>query len=92
MDIDKYDYSKCGWTDKGVSAAGNCFSIWLWVSEKEEVNLLNRINSALPSNIQVLTYAKVDLDFCAWKNTVKWVYHYHLFLKDLDTELMKEAC
>lgn len=34
-DIKEYDYSKCGRTDKGVSAAGNYFTIWLFINIKE---------------------------------------------------------
>lgn len=39
-DIKEYDYSKCGRTDKGVSAAGNYFSIRLFINNKEWENLL----------------------------------------------------
>ena len=54
LDFKEYDYSKCGWTDKGVSAAGNYFSIRLLITEKERFGLINWINSALPNDIIII--------------------------------------
>ena len=52
-EIEELEYTKCGRTDKGVSAAGNVFSLYLNISKSEEKTLVNRINKGLPDDIIV---------------------------------------
>lgn len=90
--VESLDYSKSGRTDKGVSAAGNVFAIVLEVSPEEEKALLVRINSALPSDIRLLSCVEVPFDFDARRSTVSRQYFYYFFSEDLDLQQMQKAC
>lgn len=73
------EYAKCGRTDKGVSAAGNYFSLKLFINQKEEYGLVNRINSALPNSLVVISYCKVKDEFDARRSALSRTYYYHFF-------------
>lgn len=90
-DIRASDYSKSGRTDRGVSAAGNVFALKLTLSQKEEKDLVRRINSGLPTDIMVLGYSKVSDDFNARFNCVAREYRYFFFSDGLDIPKMQQA-
>ncbi len=56
------------------------------------MNLIERINSALPKIITIIAYKEVPLEFNARHQTVKRLYNYMFFPNGLDLELMKVAC
>ena len=87
----QYEFSKAGRTDKMVSAAGNVFAIRLQISEEEELDLVRRINSALPEDIIILAYAKVDDGFDARHQCKTRHYRYFFFKEDLNLPNMEEA-
>ena len=91
-DIKLLDYRKCGRTDRGVSAAGNIFSLFLKVNPKDECMLVKRINSQLPDDIVILSYAKIPEDYDIRTRCVSRTYRYFFFSEDLDLEAMRKAC
>lgn len=90
-ELKAHDFSKAVRTDKMVSAAGNVFAIKLHVSEEEEKELVRRINSALPEDIIIVAYAKVDDSFNARTDCKSRHYRYFFFKEDLNIEKMEEA-
>lgn len=85
------DYSRCGRTDSGVSAAGNVISLRLSLSEAEKATLVKRLNSALPPDIAVLAWAEVGEDFSARYNCKGREYRYYFGAEGLDVQKMNEA-
>ncbi len=89
--VKELDYTKCGRTDKGVSAAGNVFSMFLPVRPKDEKLLIKRINSALPQEICIFGMAKVPADFNSRNNCTFRTYRYYFLAEGLEIELMRKA-
>lgn len=90
-EIKSLDYTKCGRTDKGVSAACNVFSMHLPVSARDEKLIIKRINSRLPEEIAVMGWAKVPNDFSARLSCKSRTYRYFFFEEGFDLTKMKIA-
>ncbi|KAJ8285832.1 hypothetical protein GJAV_G00031420 [Gymnothorax javanicus] len=58
-EMKKMSFQRCARTDKGVSAAGQVVSLKLWLID----NILDKINSHLPSQIRVLGLKRVTGGF-----------------------------
>ncbi|KFO35603.1 tRNA pseudouridine synthase A, mitochondrial [Fukomys damarensis] len=58
-DMRKMSFQRCVRTDRGVSAAGQVVSLKVWLIEE----LLDKINSHLPSHIQILVLKRVTSGF-----------------------------
>nr|XP_045012591.1 tRNA pseudouridine synthase A isoform X2 [Jaculus jaculus] len=58
-DMRKMSFQRCARTDKGVSAAGQVVSLKVWLID----DILNKINSHLPSHIRILGLKRVTGGF-----------------------------
>lgn len=87
-------YNRCGRTDKGVSALGNVFS--LYVRELKNINerggYCSIINNVLPSDIRMIKWAKVDVHFDARFSCIFREYKYFFCCKNMNIEAMNGAC
>lgn len=97
---DKVDVqiSRCGRTDKGVSALGNCISLICrsscWPEDNPQlppIDYCAKLNRILPSTIRVVGYAHVDQDFDARFSCTARTYRYFFCHQGLDLEAMKKA-
>ena len=93
-------YSKCGRTDKGVSALGNVFALWVWNltkkgSKPKEDNTIEPycsvLNRNLPPDIWILGYAEVPEYFDARFSCIYREYKYFFDPKGLNLSQMKIA-
>ncbi|KAK3524130.1 hypothetical protein QTP70_018033 [Hemibagrus guttatus] len=73
-DMKKMSFQRCARTDKGVSAAGQVVSLKLWLIE----NILEKINTHLPSQIRVLGLKRVTGGFNSKNNCDARTYSYML--------------
>eukprot|EP00128_Syssomonas_multiformis_P014663 Colp12_sorted_trinity150504_noHs@22576 len=99
------NYSRCGRTDKGVSALGQVISLNvrskvkspngsdgpLIDSNEEEIDYVGILNRILPDTIRVLAWAPVPEDFDARFSTLHRTYKYYFIKRDLDIEGMRRA-
>ncbi|ORZ36364.1 pseudouridine synthase [Catenaria anguillulae PL171] len=98
------DYSRCGRTDKGVSATGNavCLNVRSRLKndeqghddkdkDKEELPYLAMLNRCLPDHIRVLAWAPVEPDFSARFSCGARTYKYFLPGFGLDIARMHAA-
>lgn len=83
-------YTRCGRTDKGVSALANVCS--LNVRFLPDGEYCQKINACLPPDIRVLAYADIPPQFDARFSCVFREYKYFFFKQDMDIDLIKEAC
>ena len=93
-EISGLQYSRCGRTDKGVSALGQVVALMLrsngraedpeGVSEDKELEYTRILNSALPPEIRVLGWKTVPTEFNARCDRV----HRLMFMGRLCRELM----
>ncbi|KAI9142527.1 pseudouridine synthase, partial [Paraphysoderma sedebokerense] len=99
-DIEHADYSRCGRTDKGVSAAGNVIALNVRTSRnpndtstlsKPELPYLSILNRLLPDDIRVLAWAPVNSDFSARFSCKHRVYKYFIPSLNLDIDRIREA-
>ena len=85
------NFSRCGRTDKGVSAFGNVFDI-----QVRDCSLIPGIvkilNSLLPQDIRILAYKEVDYTFDSRFSCLFREYKYFFMLQNMDIELIKKAC
>ncbi|KAK9792249.1 hypothetical protein WJX73_006843 [Symbiochloris irregularis] len=94
-------YSRCGRTDKGVSAASQVIALHVRSQGKageapvlppEEVDFPLVLNRALPESIRVLEWADVPHDFSARFSTQSREYKYHIVQDgSLNVSAMREA-
>eukprot|EP00658_Telonema_sp_P-2_P033415 TRINITY_DN24531_c0_g2_i5.p1 TRINITY_DN24531_c0_g2~~TRINITY_DN24531_c0_g2_i5.p1 ORF type:complete len:385 (-),score=80.03 TRINITY_DN24531_c0_g2_i5:192-1346(-) len=94
-------YSRCGRTDKGVSAQGNVIAMMVRSNAKageplpaadSELDYTLLLNRVLPEGIQITQHALVALDFDA-RFDCSWRYYRYFFQRaNLDLKAMKEAC
>ena len=88
-DIKSCNFSRCGRTDKGVSAFGNVFNIDIRnVNNYDYTRIINRL---LPSDIRIISQSKVDLTFDSRFSCLFREYKYFFIKKSFNIELMKEA-
>ena len=98
-------YSKCGRTDKGVSAMSQVISLTVRsarplkngydgdnVADFKEIDYIGKINASLPSDIRFYAWADIDEDFSARFSCFSRRYRYY-FRTDigLNLEYMQEA-
>ncbi|KAI5970289.1 DEG1 [Candida margitis] len=101
--IDKVDFSRCGRTDKGVSAMNQVISIKLRsnltleeqqdsVNDEKEIDYLTIINANLPSDIKIHSIClHPPPDFDARFSCKNRHYRYLFKSSNLDIELMNQA-
>ncbi|KAL3150588.1 hypothetical protein ABBQ32_000396 [Trebouxia sp. C0010 RCD-2024] len=95
------NYSRCGRTDKGVSAAGQVVSLLLRssgrtgeaaVGEEEEMDYSLKLNKELPHDIRVLAWCTVPAHFSARFSTAHREYTYYISqYGQLDIAAMRQA-
>jgi tRNA pseudouridine38/39 synthase len=88
------NYSRCGRTDKGVSALGNAVALLVRSRPNHpqgEYDYLGMLNKILPSDIRAASFAYVPMDFNARFSCNYREYKYFLFLDDYDLPLMQRA-
>ena len=96
-----YKITRCGRTDKGVSAYSQVVSLYLRSKsnketditepDKEEYDYITMINNVLPPYIRVLAWARVGLEFDARFQVLYRSYKYYFPKCDLDIEAMRAA-
>ncbi|PFH32238.1 pseudouridine synthase [Besnoitia besnoiti] len=97
-DRNSCNFSRCGRTDKGVHAAGNCISITLRVKEpskrlypEENYDYVAVLNAVLPGDIRILASAPVPAGFDARFDCTGRVYKYFFHSAGLDLARMHRA-
>ncbi|XP_020860033.1 pseudouridylate synthase 1 homolog [Phascolarctos cinereus] len=73
-DMKKMSFQRCARTDKGVSAAGQIVSLKVWLID----NILEKINSHLPSHIRILGLKRVTGSFNSKNRCDARTYFYML--------------
>ncbi|ONL98527.1 tRNA pseudouridine(38/39) synthase [Zea mays] len=94
-------YSRCGRTDKGVSATGQVISLYLrsnikdvggdMLDERSEIDYVKVLNRILPRDIRVLGWCPVPADFHARFTCLSREYKYLFWKGDLDILEMQKA-
>ncbi|KAL6650037.1 hypothetical protein ACP70R_014261 [Stipagrostis hirtigluma subsp. patula] len=94
-------YSRCGRTDKGVSATGQVISLFLRsnikdtggdvLDERSEIDYVKVLNRILPQDIRVLGWCPVPADFHARFTCLGREYKYLFWKGDLDILEMQKA-
>ena len=93
-----YKITRCGRTDKGVSAFTQVISLYLRskTSEDEtdpakEYDYVTMINNVLPAKIRVVAWSNVGLEFDSRFQVLYRSYKYYFPKCDLDIDLMRSA-
>uniref|UniRef100_A0ACD5XQF6 Uncharacterized protein n=1 Tax=Avena sativa TaxID=4498 RepID=A0ACD5XQF6_AVESA len=94
-------YSRCGRTDKGVSATGQVISLYLrsnmkdaggnTLDEGSEIDYVRVLNKSLPRDIRVIGWCPVAADFLARFSCLGREYKYLFWKGGLDTSKMQKA-
>ncbi|CDJ26272.1 unnamed protein product [Triticum aestivum] len=93
-------YSRCGRTDKGVSATGQVISLYLRsnlkeaggnVGERSEIDYVSVLNRNLPRDIRVIGWCPVAADFLARFSCLGREYKYLFWKGGLDVSKMQKA-
>ncbi|KAI4966113.1 hypothetical protein ZWY2020_046460 [Hordeum vulgare] len=94
-------YSRCGRTDKGVSATGQVISLYLRsnfkeaggnvLGERSEIDYVSVLNRNLPRDIRVIGWCPVSADFLARFSCLGREYKYLFWKGGLDVSKMQEA-
>ncbi|CAM0873442.1 unnamed protein product [Alopecurus aequalis] len=94
-------YSRCGRTDKGVSATGQVISLYLRSSmkdaggnaldERSEIDYVRVLNKILPPDIRVIGWCPVAADFLARFSCLGREYKYLFWKGGLDISKMQKA-
>uniref|UniRef100_J3LP99 tRNA pseudouridine synthase n=1 Tax=Oryza brachyantha TaxID=4533 RepID=J3LP99_ORYBR len=94
-------YSRCGRTDKGVSATGQVISLFLRsnikdaglavVDNESEIDYVKVLNRILPHDIRVIGWCPVAADFLARFSCLGREYIYLFWKGDLDVLKMQKA-
>ncbi|KEG09343.1 putative pseudouridine synthase A-like protein [Trypanosoma grayi] len=92
------DLSRCGRTDKGVSALGNVFSLTLRASswptdapQKPPLDYCAMLNNVLPLAIRIVGWAYVDNTFDARFSCTARTYRYYFCHRGLNLDAMRDA-
>ena len=88
-DMFKLKYTRCGRTDKGVSALGNVCS--LFVRRLKGDDYTQRLNRVLPADIRILGHSEVGPSFDARFSCIFREYNYFFFAESLDIRLMADS-
>ena len=90
-----YKLTRCGRTDKGVSAFSQVLSLYVRSVDKEDggddLPYIAMLNKVLPDHIRILAWAPVGLEFDARFQVLHRTYKYYFPRCDLDIELMTKA-
>ncbi|KQK21488.1 tRNA pseudouridine(38/39) synthase isoform X1 [Brachypodium distachyon] len=94
-------YSRCGRTDKGVSATGQVISLYLRsnlkdpggnvLDERSEIDYVKVLNRMLPRDIRVIGWCPVAADFLARFSCLGREYKYLFWKGGLDVPKMQKA-
>ncbi|XP_057519371.1 uncharacterized protein LOC130800046 isoform X2 [Amaranthus tricolor] len=99
-------YSRCGRTDKGVSAAGQVIALYLrsnLIAEtssagvifegryEEEIDYVRILNKVLPKDIRIIGWSPVPMTFHARFGCVSREYKYFFWRENLDISAMQTA-
>lgn len=94
-------YSRCGRTDKGVSATGQVISLYLRSNMKDaggnafderyEIDYVGVLNKTLPRDIRVIGWCPVAADFLARFSCLGREYKYLFWKGSLDIPKMQNA-
>lgn len=89
-------YSRCGRTDKGVSAFGQVIALDLRSkytdTDEKEIDYVRVLNRALPQDIRVIGWCPIPCDFHARFSCLSREYKYFFFRENLDISGMEIAC
>ena len=88
--IKESGYSRCGRTDKGVSALGNVFS--LFVRESKGKDYCQKLNHALPEDIRIIAYSEVPEHFDSRFSCIYREYKYFFAQGTMDINRIMSAC
>ncbi|GMH01009.1 hypothetical protein Nepgr_002848 [Nepenthes gracilis] len=94
-------YSRCGRTDKGVSAVGQVICLYLRSNVKEtsesntnsteEIDYVRLLNNVLPKDIRITGWCPAPLDFNARFSCLMREYKYFFWRENLDLSAMEIA-
>eukprot|EP00116_Pleurobrachia_bachei_P000474 sb/3460736/ len=87
-----YRITRCGRTDKGVSAFSQVISLYLRSKEGDDYDYPAMLNTVLPSHIRILGWTYVGLEFDARFQVLFRSYRYFFPLCNMDLEVMRGAC
>lgn len=84
-------FSRCGRTDKGVSALGNAFSLMVRASTDDSTPLdyCEMLNFVLPPTIRIVAWSFVPDSFDARFSCTHRVYRYYFMTRGLDLDAMR---
>lgn len=94
QDFHSSGYSRCGRTDKGVSALGNAVSLYLRsrpghpLGEYDYVSILNKL---LPEDIRLTSFCFPDESFDARFSCLYREYKYFFCMEDMDFSLLSTS-
>jgi tRNA pseudouridine38/39 synthase len=86
-------FSRCGRTDKGVSALGNAFSLLVRASsdDSKPLDYCDMLNHVLPATIRIVAWSFVADGFDARFSCTSRVYRYYFMNRGLDLDRMRTA-
>eukprot|EP00347_Sterkiella_histriomuscorum_P000431 403375889 len=87
--IFKSQYTRCGRTDKGVSALGNVLS--LYVRKLKDDNYCQVLNHCLPADIRMISFSEVPAHFDSRFSCIYREYKYFFVQQNMNIEKMKQA-
>ncbi|RKP13614.1 pseudouridine synthase, partial [Piptocephalis cylindrospora] len=93
----KFSYTRCGRTDKGVSALSQVVALHVRSNQDHrsplvpEIPYLDLLNKLLPSDIRILAWSPVSPDFHARFSCTGREYRYYIPLRGLSLPRMQEA-
>ncbi|KZT39825.1 tRNA pseudouridine synthase [Sistotremastrum suecicum HHB10207 ss-3] len=90
--MDGCGWSRCGRTDRGVSAAGQVISLHVrTLPSRPELNYVDMLNRVLPSTIRILAWSPVSDSFDARFSCAFRHYKYFFVPSGLDIDAMRDA-
>ncbi|GAB4845206.1 hypothetical protein Ancab_038617 [Ancistrocladus abbreviatus] len=101
-DKESSKYSRCGRTDKGVSAVGQVICLYLRSNLKEnsennknsaegEIDYVRVLNNVLPEDIRIIGWCPAPVDFHARFTCLSREYKYFFWRENLDLSAMETA-
>ncbi|KAG2370637.1 hypothetical protein C9374_001000 [Naegleria lovaniensis] len=90
---EKSEYTRCGRTDKGVSALCQVISFYGRASKdpSKSFDYVKMLNNSLPEDIRVLAWCPVTKDFDARFGCIQRTYKYFFIKQNLNIDKMREA-
>ncbi|KAI8990212.1 pseudouridine synthase [Pilobolus umbonatus] len=102
--IEESDYTRCGRTDRGVSALGQVIALKVrskklisdpnpeLLPPEEEIPYIDSLNRMLPPDIRVLAWSPVDEEFSARFSCSSRTYKYYFTKGRMDIEKIRQGC